>query len=239
MEVTTGFEPAQHGFHFGNRYQGKDVVDELVEQRRLDELVGVDLPDSIEDLVGRVRDADFWGPFGLCGGMSWGALDRFSKRGEVPPDRRPPKRETDLFKELVTRQADSMQRSRMLTTCVKRQLMPTRREWWRPWRETLGRITERAEWPKARAAMDNGVPATLCLIRAHGFGDPSKHHQVLGIGYELDASQALTIRLYDPNHPDKEPEIHARLGTKGSKLGLSQTTEERLFGFFVSTYRPA
>jgi hypothetical protein len=90
-------------------------VDELVEQRRLDELAGIDLPDKLEDLVGRVRDADFWGPFGLCGGMSWASLDRFSQGEEIPPDRKVPERSTDLFNELVRRQADSMQRGRMLT----------------------------------------------------------------------------------------------------------------------------
>ncbi len=239
VDATTGFEPARHGFHFTNRFSGSDVVDELVEQRRLDELVGIDLPDKLEDLVGRVRDADFWGPFGLCGGMSWASLDRFSQGEEIPPDRKVPERSTDLFNELVRRQADSMQRSRMLTTCVQRQLLPTKREWWRPWRQTLGRITELNEWPKARASIDSGVPATLCLIRVHGFGDPSKHHQVLALGYSVDGSQRLVIKLYDPNHPDKEPEISARLGTKSHDFDLAQSSGESLFGFFVANYQPA
>ena len=239
VDATTGFEPERHGFHFGNRFGGKDVVHELVEQRRLDELVGVDLPDKLEDLVGRVREADFWGPFGLCGGMSWASLDRFNRDQESPPDRSVPERGTELFKELVTRQADSMDGSRMMTTCVKRQLLPTKQEWWRPWRETLGRVTELKEWPRARASIDNGIPATLCLIRAHGFSDPSKHHQVLGIGYSVDASKRLTIRLYDPNRPDREPELRARLGTRSHDLDLTQSTGEKLYGFWVAKYRPA
>jgi hypothetical protein len=171
--------------------------------------------------------------------MSWASLDRFSQGEEIPPDRKVPERSTDLFNELVRRQADSMQRSRMLTTCVQRQLLPTKREWWRPWRQTLGRITELNEWPKARASIDSGVPAPLCLIRVHGFGDPSKHHQVLAIGYSVDGSQRLAIKLYDPNHPDDEPEISARLGTKTHDFDLAQSSGESLFGFFVANYQPA
>ena len=67
MKVATGFEPARDGFRFRNSFAGADVIDELVEEHRLDELVGIDLPSRLENLVGRVRDAVFWSAFGLCG----------------------------------------------------------------------------------------------------------------------------------------------------------------------------
>ena len=236
MEVTTGFEPAEHGYHFTNRFAGKDVVDELVEQRRLDELLGVELPDRIEDLVGRVREADFWGAWGLCGGMAWGALDSYLA-DELPPEgSNGPPRDTSLFKQLVKRQADSMQRSRLMATCVKYQLLPETRSRWRPWRRSLGKLTETIEWPKVKTGLDAGTPVPLCLVRVHGFSNPDRHHQVLATGYRLEDS-ALTLMVYDPNHPDDRPEITANLGTSGNALGLRQTTGERLYGFFGTPYR--
>ena len=238
METTTGFDPAVHGFHFTNRFSGKDVVDELVEQRRLDELAGVELPDGIEDLVGRIREADFWGAWGLCGGMAWGALDNFLTDQAPPPESTGPARQSDLFKQLVTRQADSMQRSRLMAKCVKYQMLPEARSRWRPWRSSLGKITETIEWPKVRRSLDEGRPVPLCLVRVNGFSNPDRHHQVLATGYRLD-NDKLTMFFYDPNHPNKHPEITGQLGTAGHDLRLRQTTGERLYGFFATAYRPA
>jgi hypothetical protein len=62
---------------------------------------------------------------------------------------------------------------------------------------------------------------------------------VLATGYSVDGSQRLAIKLYDPNHPDKEPEISARLGTKSHDFDLAQSSGESLFGFFVANYQPA
>jgi hypothetical protein len=239
MAVTTGFDPVVHGYHFTNRFSGKDVVDELVEQRRLDEFIGVDLPSPLENLVGRIREADFWGTWGLCGGMAWGALDAYLDDRVPPPEAAGPPRESALFKQLVKRQADSMERNRLMAKCVKYQVLPETRSRWRPWRASLGKITETIEWPKVKRSLDEGTPVPLCLVRVQGLTNPDSHHQVLATGYRLDGGDRLALFLYDPNHPDKHPEITAHLGTKGHTLQLRQTTGERLYGFFATRYRPA
>ena len=239
MDVVTGFDPAVHGFHFRNRFSGSDVIDELVEQRRLDELAGIDLPIHLENLVGRVRDASFWGAFGLCGGMSWASLDRYLK-DQLPPDLASgPDRETELFNELVARQADSMQRGRMMSTCLKYQIVPEVAPGWWPWRTSLGRITETTEWPEVKASLDSGRPAPICLVRVRGVSNPDRHHQVLTTGYRLDDGGKLTISVYDPNHPDTRPQIMMELGNRGHDIHLSQTTREPLYGFFTTNYTPA
>jgi hypothetical protein len=239
MEKMTGFDPTVHGFHFRNRFSGSDVIDELAEQRRLDELIGIDLPDYLEDLVGRVRGAPFWGAFGLCGGMTWAALDRYLKDQLPPAQASGPDRETDLFSELVARQADSMQRGQMIAKCLKYQVTPEVTPRWWPRGSSLGRITETVEWPKIRASLDSGQPAPICLVRVRGVSNPDRHHQVLAVGYRIDDEDLLAISVYDPNHPDARPEIAMRFGTRRHDLHLSQTTREPLYGFFSTSYTPA
>ncbi|MEA2023599.1 MAG: hypothetical protein U9N79_04830 [Actinomycetota bacterium] len=239
MDVVTGFDPAVHGFHFRNRFSGSDVIDELVEQHRLDELAGIDLPTHLENLVGRIRDASFWGAFGLCGGMSWASLDRYLKDEPPPIQTSGPARDTALFNELVARQADSMQRGQMITTCLRYQIVPEVAPGWWPSRRSLGRITEIDEWPKVKASLDSGRPAPICLVRVRGMSNPDRHHQVLTTGYHLNRANVLTINVYDPNHPDARPEIALQLGTRRHDLNLTQTTREPLYGFFTTNYRPA
>jgi hypothetical protein len=239
MEVSTDFDPAVHGFHFPNRFSGKDVVDELVDQRRLDELAGVELPDKFEDLVGRIRGADFWGTWGLCGGMAWGSLDNYLVDQKPPPLSKGPDRETALFKQLVKRQADSMQKGRVMTTCIKYQMLPeadSRLSRWIRLRESLGKITEEVSWPSIKRTIDNERPVPICLIRVRGLSNPDKHHQVLVTGYRMNDDTKLSLTIYDPNHPDKRPEISARLGDRKHNLQLGQTTGERLHGFFTTDY---
>jgi hypothetical protein len=238
VDVDTGFDPAIHGFHFRNRFSGSDVIDELVEQHRLDELMGIDLPVHLENLVGSVRGAPFWGAFGLCGGMSWAALDRYLTHQVPPAQVSSPERESELFNELVARQADSMQRGRMIATCLDYQIVPEVAPGWWPWRRSLGRITETAEWPKVKASLDSGRPTPICLVRVRGISNPDRHHQVLATGYCLDDGNLLTMSVYDPNHPDARPVIAMRLGTRRHDVHLSQTTREPLYGFFATKYRP-
>ena len=64
-EAATAFDPKVNGFHFVNSFSGLDIVTELGAG-----FLGGDLPSSV------VPD-DFWDRWGLCGGMSWHALDRY------------------------------------------------------------------------------------------------------------------------------------------------------------------
>src|SRR5439155_12990284 len=72
--ASTGFDPRIHGFHFINSFTGRILID---------------IP-----LIG-TRDL---GPtsYGLCGGMSYAALDNFIYGGQIPSDRSPPVSDTPL-----------------------------------------------------------------------------------------------------------------------------------------------
>ncbi len=237
--VDTGFDATANGFRFTNRFGGGAVVAELARQERLDELVGVNVPAVFSSLLGLVRDASFWGPFGLCGGMAWAALDRFDSGEDPPPDTVPPDPSSALFTELVSRQADSLDGQRVLWRCLEWQILPDRPPWWWPWLKNVGRETARVEWPLLKASLDAGRPQSLCLLRVKGLVSPGQNHQVVASGYDMVGADQVVIRIYDPNHPGDTPELRMRIGGLMSPLEITQTSGENLRGFFVQEWNPA
>ena len=104
--------------------------------------------------------------------------------------------------------------------------------------EDLGEKVARSEIPAVRASLDSGNPVVLLLIRVKGLNDPSHNHQVMAVGYDLDPdTKAMTIYLYDPNHPGEEPSISLNLTNPETGLNLVQSTGEPLRGFFVGNYQ--
>ena len=75
--AATEFDPALHGFHFRNRFSGLDIVKEI----------NSGFGDVARNVSG---SAEFWEGWGLCGGMSWHALDRFYDQEPVPELREVP-----------------------------------------------------------------------------------------------------------------------------------------------------
>lgn len=231
MEVKTGFDPMVNGFGFTNRFLGGAVVSELARQDRLSELTGLKVPRVVRQLTDLAAGEEFWGTYGLCGGMSWAALDRFSKAEPAEPDRSIPAPDRDLFRELVTRQADSMRGRSLMERCILWQLLPDRTPWWMIWSKGVGRLTTEQEWPKLRAALHGGTPVGLVLIRVKGIADPSRHHQVVAVGYQVGEKGNLEVLLYDPNHPRRQPSFP--LDPDSSTVGPRQSTGELVRGFFL------
>ena len=236
VKVITDFKPETHGFGFPNRFSGGQVVGELARQGRLDELAGLDLPAVLPDMISLIRGMSFWGTFGLCGGMSWAALDAFFA-GQSAPTLSGPGPDSDLFGLLVRRQADSMRGTAMLERCLRWQITPDQAPWWWPWSTSVRGATEREEWPQLKVALDAGRPESLCLIRVRGVASPDRHHQVVATGYELEGSN-LRVRLYDPNHPKATPVLTMQLRRRPYKMEPRQTTGEDLRGFFVWPHLP-
>ena len=84
------------------------------------------------------------------------------------------------------------------------------------------------EWPRIRRSIDEGRLAQVGLVRHSGWNPwhLSQSHQTVGYGYSVDpASGAITIRLYDPNWPDRD-DVSITL----TPDGFRQSTGERLFG---------
>ncbi len=231
--MDTEFDPNVHGFRFSNTFSGGNVVAELARQDRLSELIGMRLPRAVRDLAGLAENASFWGTFGLCGGMSWGALDHFHQGVPTPVVESPPGPGDQLFSELVARQVDSMRGRSLMERCLRLQVTPDRTPWWSFWVKGVIRQTVDEQWPRLRQALDNGQPTALTLIRVSGLNSPASHHQVVAIGYDLDGPERVSIRLYDPNHPRSIRTLRMVNGRRQQSIEADSSTGRGLRGFLV------
>jgi hypothetical protein len=120
--------------------------------------------------------------------------------------------------------------------------------------EGLAKQVINDEWPnKIKADIDSGMPSPLALVMtpACGIGDiPGSidalgHcHQVLAYAYDLDASNNLTLSVYDPNDPnDNNSTISLNISNPNANLAISAPSIEShladpfaIRGFFRSQY---
>jgi len=162
--------------------------------------------------------------YGLCGGMCFGALDYYARGSRVPDGGEPPALGSPLYRFLVRRQVDSLSHPTVL---------PRIAGWMLAGAERVRRWTLERQLPRVLLAIDAGEPVVMVVLRETGIRDPTRNHQVVAIGYSLDAGR-LSILLYEPNHPLQEHAI--TVGDTGVGA-LAQTTGEAVIGFFVQRYR--
>lgn len=194
-----GFVPSVHGLHFANRWEPGPTV-----------RLGV-----IDPRIVGIGDARA----GLCGGMSWLVRERFEAGLPIPADAVAPANGSPLFRSIVRRQVLSLDWMRVPL-----------RFWWAAATSPAGlaRRTLAVEWPRVREAIDDGRLPMLGLVRHHGWNpfDLDRDHQVLAFAYEVDpATDAITIRLYDPNWPNRDD-----VTLTVSPMAFRQSTGEPLFG---------
>jgi hypothetical protein len=194
-----GFQPSVHGLHFSNRFpSGPTVKLGFIDPR----WVGV-------------GDADA----GLCGGMSWFVRERFEAGLPVPSDEVAPPNGSPLFRVIVRRQVMSLDWLRgPLRFWLAAGMSADRRR----------RRTLEVEWPRIRATIDEGRLALVGLVRHHGWNPFGLQldHTVVAYAYESAGSTGPhTIRLYDPNWPDRDDVTITLLPS-----GFLQSTGEALFG---------
>jgi hypothetical protein len=213
--VLAGFLPSTHGFHFANSWPSGPTV-------RLG---------FLDPRIVGVSDAST----GLCGGMVYTIADLFAAGIPVPLDRQPPANGSARFKSIVRRQVESLA---WMTVPVRFWL-----------RMAIGgsfggdraRATLDKEWPTAKSWLDAGrlVPIGLIRVAAKDPRNLTKNHQVVAWGYAEDG-QAVTLRLYDPNWPDRDDvTVTIQLDNALRPTGLTQSTGEPLLGWFVLPYSPA
>ena len=173
--------------------------------------------------------------FGVCGGMCFRALDLFHAGAPIPDDDRGPGRMTALFRTLTLRQWQSVLTPRTLWKIAKWQMLAD--EDGEDGKPEVGARTE-DEWATAKRELDAGRPVVLCLIRTRGVRNPTVNHQVVAFGYEHDpATGRVVIYIYDPNWPGNDKvTLTLYLGQPRHRLDASQSTGERLRGFFVIPY---
>jgi hypothetical protein len=233
VKVVTGFDPAVHGFRFTNRFHGSAVLSQLGRTGRLGEVTGLGVPRIVQQALGLIGGTRFWDGFGLCGGMSWLALDRFDAGDTPEEEAEPPTPGTALFERLVARQADSLAGTDLVVRCLGAQVLHDHDRWWLFWRDSLGALTEKLELPRLLSGLDAGRPESVCLIRTSGASDPGANHQVVATGYEDLGDGRVTLSLYDPNHPRAAPTITLSTGQPGHRIVPVQSSGETVRGLFV------
>jgi hypothetical protein len=207
-KVRTNFIPGERGFRFVNSFPFPFSV-----SFKLPFAGQVDLGDII---------------YGLCGGMCFASLDYFYAGKRVPGYQKVQEIPNRYLFYLWDRQLDSLG---LL-------VVPRVIEWMLREDINVGQLTARNEIPKLRRRLDKGLPCVLALIRTSRGDDPTRNHQVLATGYDYDPQTGLmTISLYEPNYPGKEPSIQLNLAHPSKGIHAIQSTGEPLRGFFLINYR--
>lgn len=200
----TNFNNQNHAFHFVNRFEFPDVMNVRLSFLKLTDIV-----------------------YGLCGGMSFAAIDYYKLGLPVPDFDQPEEISVKLFRYLWNRQLDSLRGGTLRKLLVSMLRSDT----------SLGKVVVNDEIPRLRSLIDQGIPAVLALVRVKGFRDPTRNHQVLATGYEYDPqSRQITLDLYDPNHPRREPQIRINMADLDRGIQITQSTGEALRGFFLIDY---
>jgi hypothetical protein len=216
-----GFLPSQDGFHFANRFPSGPTVT----------LGPIDIR-----WFGRIGDASA----GLCGGMSATVRDLFDAGVKPPIDIEAPANGSRRFQALVRRQVQTLDWMRVpLRFYNLSAFRPSPATWWSRLlrRRPVGDVAVDREFPRIRAEIDAGRPAMVGLIRSAS-ANPLRltaNHQVLAYGYRVEPAR-ITLRLYDPNWPDRD-DAEARLIVDGAGVSAESTTGEPLLGFFLAPYR--
>jgi hypothetical protein len=173
---STRFDPHTHGFHFTNDF--------VVSANR----------------IGPLPDIKFGG---LCGGMSYAALDYFYAHKSTPRDDFSPFVGSTLEAYIFERQQQSIVKSPAnLARWTELTVNPfgARNDEFYRWA-----IGERFD--ELRARIDDGKPVPLGLKGGDNYGD----HQVVAIGYEMGRyrgdkgahQEDIRILIYDPNYPNE------------------------------------
>jgi hypothetical protein len=166
---------------------------------------------------------------GLCGGMVFAALDYWQAGREPPADRPAPG--APLYRFIVRRLLQSWRLPAGVMRYYLGMLTPD---------SDLANRTISREWPRIRALLDGGQPATLGVVTVAS-ANPfllGHNHQVVAYSYEL-ADAGVTVLVYDPNSgPDDAVAI--RFSTTAPALGFAHNLAVSwpVRGFFLTGYTP-
>ncbi len=182
---------------------------------------------------------------GVCGGMAFAVRDYFEAGEAIPPDTSPPAAGTALFDYVTGRLIDSFNAPSGVLEYIQWMMLPSAdvnlivasRS------GTFARTVTQT-LPQLRSDVDAGHPAPLGLVTVHtaDLSQLGKCHQVLAYGYDIDASGAVTLNVYDPNtaaesaddvwisFPSATPHVVAPIS---HNINIGEPT---LHGFFRSAY---
>lgn len=244
------FDPRRDGFSFTNSFEWTDAdLDELA--RRLRPLT-VSAFAALGGLAGRLngrgvagaasggglaaigggalvrRIARQWRTFGLCGGMSLAAVERWEAASPVPTWQL----EKGAMRPLLRRrQAETLRHS--LGQFVRQWAVA---RWDGTEAPPLGDgLAEAVE--RAARQIESGRPVILGLVGDSP--DPFANHQVVAFGVERGAGPAeATFLVYDPNAPGVTRHVHTALAPHDARRTAVRTdipTGPRASGCHLST----
>ena len=177
---------------------------------------------------------------GLCGGMSYTALDYYFARSPIPPGSDRPADGTPLAAHIYQRHEQSVLANvdKWLELMVNPGGVRNGEFFrWGLQQTGGGRLQE------LRQKIDSGTPVPLGLFSPKDGGTPTNHHQVVGIGYELGRydgtayPEDVRVIIYNPNHPGETRRLMPDLGAQLWREDCGQC-EWRTY-FVDSKYVPA
>jgi hypothetical protein len=167
---------------------------------------------------------------GLCGGMVFAALDYWQAGREPPTDRPAPG--APLYRFIVRRLVQSWRVPAGVLRYYRGMLAAD---------SDLADRTVLREWPRIRALLDLGLPATLGVVTVAS-ANPfllGHNHQVLAYSYQ-QADAEVTMRVYDPNSgPDDAVAISFSTATPDARFAHTLAVSRPVRGFFLTRYAPA
>ncbi len=205
----TSFDPEKHGFNFSNTF------------------------DNLGYYVGASINLK-----GLCGGMSYSALDYFYYGIPVPQSAKTPNEGTDLTRYIRQRQWDtySAQADKWIELFFNPFGWRTMEFWnWGIQGFNGGRLEE------LKNKIDNGEPVPLGLFAAGDAGFTSKHHQVVAIGYDMNGydgklnmnKENLKIFVYDPNYPNQTKTLRPNFDSTNPRYYYAEEPNKKWLTYFV------
>jgi hypothetical protein len=198
----TSFTPQRHGFHFPNAFTTTVVT----------------IPG--------------FGPIstsGLCGGMSFSALDYYlagrpvptHQAGDFPGGASVPPQADRLAQYILDRQLSSF--NPLVNPSVVKFVTQAA-----PFGRSAYQVTVQDEWPLIKNQIDAGSPCAIGLI-ADSL-NPTQSHQVVAIAYDDSAARVLWI--YDCNYPDTTVTLTFDDGAER----LAESTGDSWIGLFLEGY---
>jgi hypothetical protein len=167
---------------------------------------------------------------GLCGGMVFAALDYWRADREPPASR--PAAGAPLYRFIVRRLLQSWRLPGGVLHYYLAMLATD---------DTLATRTISRQWPRVRALLEQGLPATLGVVTV-GSANPlllGHNHQVLACAYRQTGAE-VTLLVYDPNSgPDDG--VAVRFSTARPAAGFTHNIAVSwpVRGFFLTRYSPA
>ena len=241
--IFTEFRPETHGFRFPNRFTNTIfVVPARKIFHRLSAFFGFATITDEKNI--RITSS------GLCGGMSFTALDLFfyKRTGSsfglrdfhvrVKSSWRKKwflgTTDDGLKDHLYKRQMDSFN-LRDLIYFLRFIYAPDSKTWWR---KNITRLTNEQAAILAKK-LYNGQPVPLGLIYSNSIRKFNDNHQVVAYGFGVDATGGMKdVWIYDPNYPGDEVKL-SRNGEKKWVLSIRGEIKKVFRGFFVQKYNPS